>query len=111
MSALDCTRCGACCFSREADYIQVFHADEERMSDAALAFTHMLDEQRVMRFADGRCTALKLESGRFLCAIYPERPDACRWLVVDSGACHEQIAHKREEAQRLMQLRLSRTSA
>lgn len=83
----DCTACGDCCWSDDPRYIRVFAHDERRMGPEALAFTSELDGERVMRFSDGRCDALQHVDGRWLCRIYPERPDACRWLERGSGAC------------------------
>ena len=57
------------------------------MGPEALALTSDDDGERVMRFAGGRCVALHQVDGRWLCRIYPERPDACRWLERGSGAC------------------------
>lgn len=87
----DCTVCGACCFSAEPGYIRVFAADAERMDDAARALTEPFvvggGEARAMRFVAGRCAALRRQGERWLCAIYPMRPDACRWLERGSGHC------------------------
>jgi Fe-S-cluster containining protein len=90
----DCTACGCCCFSSEPDYIAVFAVDEARMDEAALALTVARAEKRFMRFEGGRCSALTIENGRVSCSIYAMRPDACRWLLPDSAACHEQIREK-----------------
>lgn len=92
----DCTACGCCCFSTEADYIRVFGADEARMDAAALALTCAGRDGRVMRFVDGRCVALQIEADppRFTCRIYAARPDCCRWLQRGSGECQAQLAAK-----------------
>jgi len=83
----DCTTCGACCWSDEPRYIRVFAADERRMGREALALTEIVEGQRAMRFVGGRCVALQQVDGRWLCRIYRERPDACRWLERGSGTC------------------------
>lgn len=61
------------------------------MGARSLALTAEVDGQRVMRFSQGRCVALEQVEGRWLCQIYPERPDACRWLERGSGTCLEII--------------------
>jgi Fe-S-cluster containining protein len=96
--SLDCVACGACCFSAEAGYIEVFAVDRERMDAGALELTEVRDGRTFMRFGQGRCRGLALEaSGRSLCSIYPMRPDACRWLAVGSGECHDQRSRKSAE--------------
>ncbi|MBW2453962.1 MAG: YkgJ family cysteine cluster protein [Deltaproteobacteria bacterium] len=108
----DCTTCGCCCFSSEANYIRVFAADESRMDEPALDLTRVgpqpaLDLTRVgpqgraMRFTEGRCTALRIDGDppRYRCRIYPARPDCCRWLQRGSGECLAQIAAKSEVRQ------------
>ena len=87
----DCTSCGACCHSARADWIEVFAVDERRMGPASLALSHELGSRRFMRFERGRCAALEERAGRWLCRIYEERPDACRWLERGSGTCSELI--------------------
>jgi hypothetical protein len=107
VSDRDCTCCGACCFSSALDYIPVFAVDEARMDDRALALTEIHAGSRHMRFSEGRCAALSISDGRLRCRIYQERPDACRWLQPESGACLQQIAEKGEMA-RLCALSASR---
>ncbi len=92
----ECTDCGACCFNEHYAYVRVFAVDVERMDGRALAFTHVVDGQRYMRFENGRCMALGLDpqAGRVACTIHPQRPDVCRWLERGSGECRSQIAAK-----------------
>jgi hypothetical protein len=104
----DCTTCGACCFSTQADYIELFEVDVGRLDAAALELTRRIGERRFMRFEAGHCVALETSSGA-RCRIYAQRPDACRWLPQGSGACREQIAQKREIA--LLSIRLPRAEA
>ena len=94
----DCTRCGACCFSKQDDYIALFDVDVARLDAAALALTHERDGRRVMRFSEGRCEALVRRDDRLVCGIYAMRPDACRWLERGSGQCRAQLAEKSERA-------------
>ena len=92
---LDCVTCGACCFSSEPGYIELFSIDRARMDERALSLTECHEDRCFMRFRQGRCVALAVEpSGRFPCAIYPMRPDACRWLEPGSGECHDQRTRK-----------------
>lgn len=95
---LDCTTCGACCFSQRDDYIALFAIDEERMGEVELALTHVRDGRRFMRVEGGRCAALRRDGERLVCGIYAARPDACRWLERGSGECLTQIAEKSERA-------------
>lgn len=75
------------------------------MDERALALTSVVDGVRSMNFRHGRCVALQLEDG-YRCAIYPMRPDACRWLQRGSGECLRQIGVKSTDARdALVQLR------
>lgn len=49
-----------------------------------------------MRIEDGRCAALMIDPAekRFLCSIYPMRPDVCRSLERGTGACRGEIFSK-----------------
>lgn len=62
------------------------------MDSVALALTVTRDDRHFMRFASGRCEALRSEGGRLLCSIYAQRPDACRWLERGSGMCLDVLA-------------------
>src|SRR5690606_26720245 len=71
-----CEDCGACCWSPDTRWIAVFEADARRMDAPAVALTAVIDGRRYLRMEGGRCAALRGTR----CAIYPMRPDACRWL-------------------------------
>lgn len=106
---LDCLTCGACCFSERLDYIEVFAVDRARMDAQARALTTERGGRRFMRASPSRggrhCAALAPESaGRFPCAIYACRPDACRWLQVGSGECLDQRRSKLERARRCVEM-------
>lgn len=94
----ECTACGTCCFSTLPEYIRVFGIDWDRMGDEARALTHFLGNRCYMRLDGAHCVALRVEPGgpRFLCAIYEERPDACRSLERGSGACRGERHEKAE---------------
>jgi uncharacterized protein len=95
----DCTICGRCCFSKEPDYIRVFAVDEARMSASTITFTEQRDGIRVMRFAEGRCVALRFDAAdRIICTIYDERPDVCRALERGSGQCRGDVEGKGDVA-------------
>ena len=84
-----CTSCGGCCFSTEPGYIGVYSVDLARMDERAVSYTAVAGGKRFMRFDGGRCSALQINAaaGRCACAIYEQRPDACRWLSRGSAAC------------------------
>jgi Fe-S-cluster containining protein len=93
----DCLLCGTCCFSTLPEYIRVFGIDYDRMDDKARAYTHFIGNRCFMQIEDGHCAALRIEaSGRFVCSIYPMRPDVCRSLDRGSGMCAGELAEKRE---------------
>jgi uncharacterized protein len=93
----DCLRCGTCCFSNLPEYIRIFGVDYDRMDDAARTLTHFIGNRCFMQLADGHCAALQVEpDGRFVCSIYPMRPDVCRSLERGSGACAGELAEKHE---------------
>jgi uncharacterized protein len=92
-----CVACGACCFSTLPEYIRVFGNDLDRMDDPARALTHFIANRCFMRIEDGHCAALVIDpdARRFVCSIYPMRPDVCRSLEPGSGQCradrHEKV--------------------
>jgi hypothetical protein len=95
----ECTACGTCCFSTLREYIRVFGVDLERMGERARAFTDFDGHRCYMRMEGGHCTALVVDPDsplRFTCAIYEQRPDACRWLERGSGACRGERHEKAE---------------
>ena len=94
-----CMDCGACCFSELPEYVRVFGSDWDRMGDRARALTHFLENRCYMQIQDGHCAALRIDpvARRFSCAIYDERPDACRALERGHGAC---LADLHEKADR-----------
>jgi len=94
----DCLLCGTCCFSDLPEYVRVFGVDHDRMDDAARALTTFLGNRCFMRIDDGHCAALVPDPAtrRFVCSIYPMRPDACRSLDRGSSACLGELTLKRD---------------
>ena len=78
--------------------------DHARLGDAAEASVVFRGNKAYMRMALGRCAALVLEEGRFLCGVYETRPATCRELARDGAACGGEIATKGERP--LIALRL-----
>ncbi|MFT3775833.1 MAG: YkgJ family cysteine cluster protein [Minicystis sp.] len=94
----ECTACGTCCFSNLPEYVRVFGYDWDRMDDHARTFTEFLGNRCYLRIEDGHCAALTIDPDgpRYLCAIYEQRPDACRALERGSGACRGERHEKGE---------------
>ncbi len=91
-----CTSCGTCCFSRTEDYLRVAGVDYERLGNDAVRLTHFLGNKSYMRLEDGHCAALVLDvtAATFLCSVYENRPDVCRWLERGSGQCRADLHEK-----------------
>ncbi|MDC3982614.1 YkgJ family cysteine cluster protein [Polyangium jinanense] len=94
----DCLLCGTCCFSDLPEYIRVFGVDHDRMDDDARALTEFIGNRCYMRIEDGHCAALvpDPETRRFVCSIYPMRPDACRSLDRGTSACLGELTLKQD---------------
>lgn len=99
-----CVTCGACCFSRNPQYLRVAGVDYERLGDDAGRLTDFIENRAFMRLVDGHCAALTYDqkSGQYLCSVYERRPDVCRWLQRGSGQC---AAERHEKGDRPIQLR------
>lgn len=102
-----CLECGACCFSNLETSIRVTGNDYERLGAAAEDLVHFVGNRAYMRLAGGHCAALRIErQGRFQCAVYERRPDACRNLERESPQCAGELFAKRgRAAARLIELR------
>lgn len=85
----ECVDCGACCFSTLPEYVRVFGVDLDRMDDRARSYADFVGQACFMRLEDGHCAALTIDpvARRYVCAIYPMRPDVCRSLERGSGQC------------------------
>ncbi|MFO0557877.1 MAG: YkgJ family cysteine cluster protein [Polyangiales bacterium] len=90
--ASQCTSCGACCFTSDPQYIELWSVDRERLGSALDQAAHRINDRWYLKMADGHCRSLRVETDaqnqqRFLCSIYDRRPDACRAFAEDSRAC------------------------
>jgi uncharacterized protein len=95
--ALDCTRCGACCFNPPenvaegyAEYVQLERGDAIWKRPELLRRHTVEREGRVhMRLlADQRCSALAGGlGGSVRCTIYHARPSPCRRVQAGSELC------------------------
>ena len=92
------------------DYVAVTGDDHARLGDEADALVVFHGNKAFMRMALGRCGALQLVDGRFLCGVYEDRPDTCRDLARDSGACRGEIAAKGERPLIALRIRPVATS-
>jgi len=90
----ECTECGACCFSSLPTYARVLGDDHARLADAAERLTVFHGNRCYLRLVDGRCAALRVEGGRFLCSVYERRPEVCRSLAPGSAECLAEIELK-----------------
>jgi hypothetical protein len=92
----ECTACGTCCFSTAEDYLRVSGKDYERLGDDAERLTHFIENRAYMRLSEGHCAALVVDvpGRRFLCSVYEDRPDVCRWLQRGSSHCRAELHEK-----------------
>jgi Fe-S-cluster containining protein len=98
MPVPECLACGACCFSRLETYVRVTGDDHARLGDRTDELVRFEGNRAYMRMIDGHCAALHVEelSGQLFCSVYETRPQTCRDLARDSGACLGEIESKRE---------------
>ena len=105
----DCMRCGACCFSDSRRHARVTGDDHARLGDDAELLVEWIGNEAFMKIARApgdmdRCVALEIDAaaGTFACSIYETRPAVCRDLERGSGACHGELATKRERPRRAL---------
>jgi len=93
----ECLSCGACCFGGHDRYIQLFDEDLTRgLPDAAL---NRIDGNTYMRMQNGHCAQLMpLPGGALSCAVYEQRPTACRAFRAGSFECGRSRHHRLVEA-------------
>ena len=103
----DCTTCGACCYGKR-DYVQVFADDVARLGTERTAefvapavgeipasVGRTSEPKRFMMMTHGHCKALRTDvPGKFLCAVYEDRPMLCRALEPGSAPCLEARARR-----------------
>jgi Fe-S-cluster containining protein len=101
---LDCRTCGACCCNPDenrregyADYIEVRPTDRLLRKPALSRRLVVLNAQGVPHLRldpQGRCVALRGRVGRRVrCAIYDDRPAACRRVEPGDARC---LQYRRE---------------
>jgi Fe-S-cluster containining protein len=83
----ECLACGACCFSTLDAYVRVTGDDYARLGDRAEALVLWRDNRAFMRMERGRCAALAIRGGQFVCTVYDDRPQVCRDLLRGSPEC------------------------
>ena len=95
---LDCQSCGACCFSESSSYVPLTGRDRLLLRGDTAALVREVDGAHYMAMDRGRCAALRVHRGAFVCAIYARRPAVCRELDRGTPACREERALKRPVA-------------
>jgi Fe-S-cluster containining protein len=93
---IECLACGACCFSTLDTYVRVTGEDYARLGDHADELVVWQGNRAYMKMARGRCAALAVAHGRFVCTIYENRPQTCRDLARGSRECEGERATKGE---------------
>lgn len=97
---IDCTACGACCFGGHDRYIALLPQDRDRM--ILTTATTDIAGQRFMTMSCGHCAQLvATPEGRLVCAIYDDRPEACRAFRAGSFECNKARQHRGAQAEAL----------
>ncbi|WP_439140383.1 YkgJ family cysteine cluster protein [Roseicyclus sp.] len=97
---IDCTSCGACCFGGHDRYIALLPQDRDRTIPETA--TTEIGGRRFMTMSCGHCAQLGATAdGRLICAIYEERPEACRAFRAGSFECNKARQHRGIEAEAL----------
>ena len=103
---LDCTACGACCLGGHDRYIALLPEDRGRIIPENA--TTEIDGRRYMKMACGHCAQLTITpEGRTLCAIYEDRPEACRAFRAGSFECLKARQHRGALAEGLRALAMA----
>jgi Fe-S-cluster containining protein len=107
-STFDCTACGACCFGRHDRYIALLPQDAGRPIPKAA--TAEIEGRRYMKMVCGHCAQLTVtETGATLCAVYEDRPEACRAFRAGSFECLQARRRRGPEAEALRALAMVET--
>jgi Fe-S-cluster containining protein len=102
MAVPECLRCGTCCFSASDAYVRVSGEDFARLGERAAALVAWSGNRAYMRMRDGRCAALRVAAGAFVCTVYERRPRICRDLERGSPECEGEIAAKGDRPLRVL---------
>ncbi|MGP1356727.1 YkgJ family cysteine cluster protein [Roseicyclus sp.] len=106
----DCTACGACCFGGHDRYVALLPEDRGRAIPASA--TTEIEGRRYMTMACGHCAQLTVTAGgRTLCAIYEDRPEACRAFRAGSFECLKARAHRGHLAEALRDFARAQTES
>lgn len=102
----DCAACGACCFGGHDRYVALLPEDQGRLiPDSAIT---QIDGRRYMKMACGHCAQLIITAtGQTLCAIYDDRPEACRAFRAGSFECLKARQHRGALAEGLRALAMT----
>jgi len=100
---LDCQLCGACCFSDSDAYVPVNEGDRERLGEDATRYVWSDGQDLYLKMKGPCCSTLEVRQGRFVCAIYDQRPDICRELQRCSPDCRAELALKKARARRFLE--------
>lgn len=92
----DCTACGTCCFSQLENYVPVSGTDYARLGEHTDDYVAFDGHRAFMVMVEGHCSALRIDAGRFTCAVYAQRPETCRTLERGSPECAGEIHSKGE---------------
>ncbi|NKX46130.1 YkgJ family cysteine cluster protein [Roseicyclus persicicus] len=104
----DCTACGACCFGGHDRYVALLPEDRGRAIPASA--TTEIEGRRYMSMACGHCAQLTVTAeGATLCAIYEDRPTACRAFRAGSFECLKARQHRGHEAEALRAFAMAQT--
>ena len=104
----DCTACGACCFGGHDRYVALLPEDRGRAIPASA--TTEIEGRRYMAMACGHCAQLTVTAeGRTLCAIYEDRPEACRAFRAGSFECLKARQHRGHLAEELRAFAMAQT--
>lgn len=99
-ATLDCTLCGACCFGGHPKYIQILQEDLHRPIPAEAQ--QEIEGRSYMRMCGGHCAQLTpTPDARLVCAIYADRPEACRAFRAGSFECLKARQHRLHLAEAL----------
>lgn len=102
----DCTACGACCFGGHDRYVAILPEDRDRQVPESI--TTRIEGWRYMTMSCGHCAQLTITpEGQTLCAIYENRPEACRAFRAGSFECLKSRQHRGAVAEGLRALAMA----